>query len=115
MSFAIWSNLALKKIGGGGPTDGFGVAVTPRTMHLVVVGPYQYTRNPLAFGMWLNYLALSLAMDSIILVVLLILLVPVIKVYIWRFEERRLRADFGLDYDAYRDRVPAFFPRKNRR
>ncbi len=115
LALAVSSNLVLRRIGQGGPTDGFGIAVTPRTRHLVVEGPYRLTRNPMAFGTWLCYVAMGLGLDTPLLVLFLLLLVPVIRAYIRRFEERRLAADFGQEYEAYRAEVPMFFPLPRRR
>jgi protein-S-isoprenylcysteine O-methyltransferase Ste14 len=109
--FALWSNICLRTVGRGGPTDGFGKAVSPRTRKLVTTGPYRYTRNPMAFGTFLCYFALALYLNSIPVVVFLIILLPLALAYIRRWEERRLAADFGEKFAEYRKRVPMFFPR----
>lgn len=109
--FAIWANICLRTVGHGGPTDGFGKAVSPRTKRLVTTGPYRYTRNPMAFGAFLCYFALALWLNSIPVVLFLIILLPVALAYIRRWEERRLAKDFGEEYNEYRKRVPMFFPR----
>ena len=48
--FVFWSNLFLIARGKGGPAEGFGVAVSSRTEHLVVTGSYRLSRNPMVFG-----------------------------------------------------------------
>ncbi len=108
--FALWSNIYLRTVGRGGPTDGFGKAVSPRTQRLVTTGPYRLTRNPMAFGTFLCYFALALYLNSIPVVLFLIILLPAALAYIRRWEERRLAADFGEEFAEYRKRVPMFFP-----
>jgi protein-S-isoprenylcysteine O-methyltransferase Ste14 len=111
LTFALWSNICLRTMGKGGPTDGFGKAVSPRTQILVTSGPYRYTRNPMAFGTFLCYFALALYLNSIPVVVFLAILLPVALAYIRRWEERRLSWEFGREYAEYRRRVSMFFPR----
>jgi len=110
LGFAAWSNIALRVTGLGGPADGFDVAVSPRTQKLVTSGPYRFTRNPMAFGTFLNYFALALALDSAAVVVFLAMMLPAAIAYIGRFEETRLARDFGEEFREYRKRVPLFFP-----
>jgi protein-S-isoprenylcysteine O-methyltransferase Ste14 len=110
LGFAAWSNIALRVIGRGGPTDGFDQVISPRTQKLVTSGPYRYTRNPMAFGTFLNYLALALALNSAVLVVFIALMMPVALAYIRRYEEQRLARDFGDEFTEYAKRVPMFFP-----
>jgi len=85
-----------------------GTEVAPQSMsnrHLVVAGPYQFTRNPmylgiliallgvpLTNGMWLQYLA-PLAFFLIIN-----------SIYI-PFEETKMERGFGDEYRAYKQRV----------
>ncbi len=110
LGFAAWSNIALRVTGKGGPADGFDVAVSPRTQKLVTSGPYKFTRNPMAFGTFLCYFALGLALDSAAVVLFLAVMLPVAIVYIGHFEETRLARDFGEEFREYRKRVPLFFP-----
>jgi len=110
LSFAAWSNASLFFRGKGGPADGFGIAVSPRTERLVTTGPYRYTRNPMVFGALSCYFSLLSFLGSIGGIVFLILLVPFIALYLRVFEERRLVADFGKDYERYRHEVSMIFP-----
>ncbi len=108
--FAAWSNIALARIGKGGPTDGFGVAVSPRTRHLVMVGPYRYTRNPMAFGTYTCYVSFAVWLGSAAALLFLALMLFIIVPYLHRSEERRLKADFGEEYEEYKRRVSFFVP-----
>jgi protein-S-isoprenylcysteine O-methyltransferase Ste14 len=110
LGFSFWSTIALFVIGKGGPTDGFGKAITPRTKKLVTSGPYRYARNPMAFGTFLCYFALGSSLDSIVIIVFLLIMLPVALAYIRRYEEQRLTKDFGNEFTEYKQRVAMFFP-----
>ena len=110
LGFAVWSNIALRVTGRGGPTDGFDIAVTPRTQRLVTNGPYRFTRNPMAFGTFLCYIALGLILNSVVVLVFIALMMPVALAYIRRYEEQRLARDFGEEFIKYKELVPMFFP-----
>lgn len=108
--FMLWSNAALLFMGKGGPTDGFGVAISPRTQHLVIRGPYRYTRNPMVFGALSCYFSLGVFLNSAAVLITLILIIPLLVVYLKNTEEKRLERDFGDEYREYRKRVPMIFP-----
>ena len=108
--FALWSNAALLFIGKGGPTDGFGVVISPRTQHLVVRGPYRFTRNPMVFGALSCYFAFGVYLDSAAVSIALLLFIPLIVVYLKHTEEKRLERDFGDEYRAYRKSVSMILP-----
>lgn len=109
--YVLWSNAALFFIGKGGPTDGLGIAISPRTKHLVIKGPYRYTRNPMVFGALCCYIAWGLFLNSLIVVILVVLLIPAIIFYLKKTEEKRLLRDFGEQFIEYRKKVPIFFPK----
>ena len=108
--FSLGSNASLLFVGRGGPTDGFGVAVSPRTRNLVTTGLYRYTRNPMVFGTNLVYLALVVYLGSLSGLLALALFVAALVPYLRWTEERRLQTDFGEGYLAYRRRTPLLFP-----
>jgi len=110
ITFMLWSNIYLFFIGKGGPADGFGVAVSPRTKHLVTSGPYRYTRNPMAFGALSFYLALALFFNSAICVALVAILSGGAYLYLRCIEEKRLLKDFGDAYEQYRKTVSSLVP-----
>jgi protein-S-isoprenylcysteine O-methyltransferase Ste14 len=113
--FVLWSNVSLLTRGSGGPADGFGVAISPRTERLIVAGPYRYTRNPMVFGVLSAYLSISLFLGSTGGLVLLAVLTPLFVFYLRRVEEQRLRSDFGEEYEEYRRSVSMIIPLPPRR
>jgi protein-S-isoprenylcysteine O-methyltransferase Ste14 len=110
LMFMLWSNIGLFVLGRGGPTDFFNITITPRTSQLVTTGPYRYTRNPMVFGAYMIYLALTIDLDSIAAISLVILSLPVAILYLRKTEEKRLLVDFGQEYEDYRRRVPMIVP-----
>jgi protein-S-isoprenylcysteine O-methyltransferase Ste14 len=117
--FVIWSNISLVRKGGGGPTDLFNVAISPRTEHLVVSGPYRHTRNPMVFGAFCCYFSLAIYLNSLVDLIVLTVFFVAVRFYLEETEERRLWKDFGKEFEEYRMRVPMIVPntiwkRKNR-
>jgi protein-S-isoprenylcysteine O-methyltransferase Ste14 len=108
---AIWSNIVLVTRGKGGPADIFNVAISPRTQQLVVTGPYQYTRNPMVFGVFCCYFGLAVFLNSLPDLIILTVLFIAARFYLEETEERRLWKDFGKEYEEYRKRVPMIVPR----
>lgn len=108
--YALWSNLFLFFRGRGGPADGFGVAVSPRTEKLVTTGPYRNTRNPMVFGAFSIYFSIAIYIGSIGGLILLACFAVMVPLYLKRYEETRLIADFGEEYEEYRRRVSMIVP-----
>lgn len=109
LALSIWAIVHMKKKGEGNPFDAYNHEVAPRTKHLMTDGPYSFSRNPMLVGiyiydvgvlLWLQQNWYSLAVFAV-QVILLTLQV--------RSEEKRLEADFGDAYIAYKKRVPRFF------
>ncbi len=108
--FMIWSNAALFFIGKGGPAEGFGVEISPKTKVLVTKGPYRFTRNPMVFGAYSIYTGFALFLNSYLSLIIVILFFPVIIIYLKKSEEKRLVKDFGEDFQKYRESVSIFIP-----
>ncbi|MBN1883564.1 MAG: isoprenylcysteine carboxylmethyltransferase family protein [Deltaproteobacteria bacterium] len=108
--FVVWSNLFLVIRGRGGPADGFGVTVSPRTEKLVESGPYRYTRNPMVFGAYMCYIACMLFLGSPMGLLIMAAFIPMTVLYLKWVEEPRLKKDFGESYDDYRRRVSMIVP-----
>jgi protein-S-isoprenylcysteine O-methyltransferase Ste14 len=92
-----WSFLGLRQLTQTGES-------APR---LVVTGLYRWVRHPL-YTAGLLFLWCSPAMTTSLLALYLALTVYIVVGS--RLEERRLLAEFGPAYDAYRRRVPALLP-----
>jgi len=73
---------------------------------LILRGPFRWTRNPIYLAQVLAYVGLALMLD--LPWALLVLPLPVLALQhaIIPFEEARLGACFGSEYDAYRATVP---------
>jgi protein-S-isoprenylcysteine O-methyltransferase Ste14 len=110
LTFMLWSNLFLLKVGKGGPAEGLGIAISPRTQKLVTRGPYHYSRNPMVFGAFASYLGLVLYLNSLTGLMALLLLLVLAIAYLKVFEEKRLEQDFADTYRSYRNQVPMIFP-----
>ena len=108
--FALWSNAALLIQGKGGPTAAFNVAISPRTKHLVVRGPYRHTRNPMVFGALSFYFALVVYWNSLQAFGALVLFSAAAGFYLKATEEQRLVRDFGREYEEYRRNTPMIMP-----
>jgi protein-S-isoprenylcysteine O-methyltransferase Ste14 len=113
--FAIWSNIYLFKIGKGGPAEGLGISISPRTKRLVTSGPYRYSRNPMVFGAFSLYVSIALFLDSMTGLICLFVFLPVGIVYLKVSEEKRLLKDFGDEFIEYKKSVSMLFPLKKSR
>lgn len=110
--FAAWSNLYLFTFGKGGPTEGFGVAISPQTKKLVTSGPYRYSRNPMVFGAFSIYSSIAIYFNSITVLICLLVFLCLAITYLKLSEENRLVKDFGDEYIEYRKRVSMIVPLK---
>lgn len=108
--FGIWSNVVQNTIGQGGPFEVAGFEFSPKTQHLVVTGPYRFTRNPMLFGACLAYYAIAIYLDSIFALAAVAFFITFMLILVKLTEEPRLLKDFGSDYQAYRQRVSMFVP-----
>jgi protein-S-isoprenylcysteine O-methyltransferase Ste14 len=108
--YVLWSNLFLVFRGRGGPAEGFGVAISPRTERLVATGPYRNTRNPMVFGALSIYFSIALYLGSIGGLLILVIFSALVPLYLKRAEEPRLLSEFGEEYERYRQRVSMIVP-----
>ena len=107
LSLSVWTIIYMKQRGKGNPMDAFGHEVAPRTKHLMTDGPYNFNRNPMLTGT-LTYLAgvvVWLWTWQALLVWMLFFAIMLVQVI---SEERRLRRDFGEEYEAYCRRTRRF-------
>ncbi|MGX8690726.1 MAG: methyltransferase family protein [Bacteroidaceae bacterium] len=100
LSLSIWTIVYMKHQGKGNPMDAFGHEVAPRTQHLMVAGPYRINRNPMLTGT-LTYLAgVAVWLWSWQAVVVWVAFFCIMFVQVLS-EEKRLRRDFGSEYEEY--------------
>ena len=108
LALSIWSIVHMRKVGEGNPFDAYNHEVAPRTKHLMTDGPYRISRNPMLLGVYLYDLGVLLWLQS--WWPLLVFAVEVVFLSLQvRSEEKRLEADFGEEYLAYKQRVPRYF------
>ena len=72
------------------------------TTTLVVYGPYQFTRNPMYFGLVCLYLGLALWFGVFWAVMLLPAVIVLVQHYVIAREEQYLERKFGQEYLKYK-------------
>jgi len=111
----IWSWYSLLTIGRGHPQEVFGFPLAPRTERLVIVGPYNYARNPMLFGLLLLLVGWGIILGSVSATLFSpLLLVALLLLHFKFFEESGLWRRFGEEYESYRHQVPLILPFKRR-
>ena len=106
---SIWSIVYMRHIGDGNPMDAFGHEVAPRTKHLMTDGPYRLSRNPMLTGSFIYNVAACVWLWTWQSLVVFVVFVAIMLVQVMT-EEKRLRRDFGDEYDAYCRRTGRFLP-----
>lgn len=76
---------------------------------LITGGPFRYSRNPAYLSMTLLYLGISVAADSLWMLLMVIPLLGVMHYGVIRREERYLEAEFGEAYRDYKRAVRRWF------
>lgn len=109
LSLSVWSIVYMRRKGDGNPMDAFGHEVAPRTKHLLTEGPYRLSRNPMLTGSFIYYAGVCVWLWTwqALLVFVAFVIIMLLQV---RSEEKRLRKDFGEEYEAYCKRVGRFGP-----
>ena len=109
LSLSVWSIVYMRHKGDGNPMDAFGHEVAPRTKHLMTEGPYRLSRNPMLTGSFVYYAGVCLCLWTwqALLVYVAFIIIMLLQV---RSEEKRLRRDFGEEYEAYCGRTGRFWP-----
>lgn len=107
LSLSIWSIVHMKKVGEGNPFDAYNHELAPRTKHLMTDGPYKYTRNPMLAGVYIYDLGVLLWLQSWWPLAVFAIEVVLLTLQV-RSEEKRLEADFGDEYRAYKQSVPRY-------
>ena len=78
---------------------------------LCVDGPYELTRNPLYFFSFLGVMGVSLALQSISILMVASTLYLAYCRFVIKSEEVRLRSIFGPTYEQYCKETPRIFPK----
>ena len=109
ISLSVWSIVYMKRKGDGNPLDAFGHEVAPRTKHLMTSGPYRLSRNPMLTGSFVYYAGVYVLLWTwqALLVFAAVIVIMLVQVHT---EEKRLRNDFGDEYEAYCRRTGRFLP-----
>ena len=109
LSLSVWSIVYMRHKGDGNPMDAFGHEVAPRTKHLMTEGPYRLSRNPMLTGSFIYYAGICVGLWTwqALLVFVAFIVIMLLQV---RSEEKRLRKDFGEEYEAYCRRTGRFWP-----
>ena len=104
LCIALWAILTVWSIGSFRWARTSVIPVKPTTT-LVVSGPYQFTRNPMYFGLVCLYLGLALWFGVFWALILLPAVIAVIQYYVIAREEQYLEQKFGEAYFRYKARV----------
>lgn len=105
---SIWAIVHMKRVGEGNPFDAYNHEVAPRTRRLMTDGPYRFSRNPMLVGVYVYDLGILLWLQSWWPLIVFAVEVIFLTLQV-RSEEKRLEADFGDEYRAYKQRVPRYF------
>ena len=108
LALSIWAIVHMKKVGEGNPFDAYNHEVAPRTKHLMTDGPYHFSRNPMLLGIYVYDIGVMLWLLSWWALIVFAVEVVFLTVQV-RSEEKRLEADFGDEYRAYKKQVPRYF------
>ena len=85
-----------------------------KDIELVCDGPYARCRHPLYFGSLVTSVGLALSTRSVVIMLALPVALAILLWSAMRREETLLAAGHGPRWRAYRERVPAFWPRAGR-
>ena len=90
----------MRSRGKGNPMDAFGHEVAPRTQHLMVEGPYKINRNPMLTGTLVYLVGAAVWLWTWQSCVVFVAFFAIMMVQVLS-EEKRLRRDFGEEYEEY--------------
>ena len=97
---SIWSIVYMRHKGDGNPMDAFGHEVAPRTSHLMTDGPYRLNRNPMLTGTFVYLIGALVWLWRWQALLVFAVFVAIMMVQVFS-EERRLRRDFGKEYEEF--------------
>ena len=109
LSLSVWSIVYMRRKGDGNPMDAFGHEVAPRTKHLMTKGPYCLSRNPMLTGSFVYYTGICICLWTWQALLIFGVFIAIMLLQV-RSEEKRLRKDFGEEYETYCRRTGRFWP-----
>lgn len=110
LSQSIWSIVYMRRKGDGNPMDAFGHEVAARTKHLMTEGPYCLSRNPMLSGSFIYYAGVCIWLWTWQALLAFVAFIAIMMLQVLS-EEKRLRKDFGEEYEAYCKRTGRFWTR----
>lgn len=111
LSLSVWSIVYMRRKGDGNPMDAFGHEVAPRTKHLMTDGPYRLSRNPMLSGSFIYYAGVCIWLWTWQALLVFVAFIAIMLLQVLS-EEKRLRRDFGEEYEEYCRRTGRFWPRR---
>ena len=109
LSLSVWSIIYMRHKGDGNPMDAFGHEVAPRTKHLMTEGPYRLSRNPMLTGSFVYFAGVCVWLWTWQALLVYVVFIAIMLLQV-RSEEKRLRKDFGEEYEAYCKKTGRFWP-----
>ncbi len=109
LSLSVCTIVYMKRRGKGNPMDAFGHEVAPRTQHLMTDGPYRLNRNPMLTGTLIYLASFNVWLWTWQAVLVWCVFFAIMFVQVLT-EEKRLRRDFGEEYEAYCRCTGRFLP-----
>ena len=110
LSLSVWSIVYMRHKGDGNPMDAFGHEVAPRTKHLMTEGPYRLSRNPMLTGSFIYFAGVCVWLWTWQALLMFVGFIIIMLLQV-RSEEKRLRKDFGEEYEAYCRLTGRFWPK----
>lgn len=109
LSLSVWSIVYMRYKGDGNPMDAFGHEVAPRTKHLMTEGPYRLSRTPMLSGSFIYYAGVCIWLWTWQALLVFVAFIAIMMLQVLS-EEKRLRKDFGEEYEDYCRRTGRFWP-----
>lgn len=109
LSLSVWSIVYMRRKGDGNPMDAFGHEVAPRTKHLMTEGPYRLSRNPMLTGSFIYFAGVCVLLWRWPALLVFVGFIAIMMIQVLS-EEKRLRRDFGEEYEDYCKRTGRFWP-----
>jgi len=81
------------------------------TVHLVVVGPYRYVRNPMYLAVLAIILGQALLFGSVAVLVYAGIVLLAVALFVLGYEQPTLEEEYGDEYREYRRNVRGWIPR----